>query len=975
MLKRNETTKNFKLISVKHLEELHAELYEMEHEPTGAKLCWLNRDEENKTYGIAFRTIPDDDTGVFHILEHSLLCGSEHYPVKRPIVEMMKSSMNTFLNAMTYPDKTYYPVSSRNDQDFLNLIRVHTDAVFYPLIRKQPEIFKQEAWHYEFEDGQMLPFYSGVVLNEMRGMSASPDILLTDEIERQLFPDTCYRFTSGGSPAKIPQLSYEKFLEVYEKHYHPSNSYIFLDGRMDIETVLELLDTEYLSHYTKQDMDIQILKQLPVNAGTTELFYELSEEEDLEGRTRLAWGFVIGDYTSREEMTATMILSEVLCGSNQSPLKRRLLENGLAEDVTIELMGSTLQPYLMLDVQNVEKEHIPEIREIVRDELERCACEGLDPRLLESAMSQIELSMKERDFGSTPQGVEFGAMVLESWLYGGAPEAPLLVAPIFESLRAKQKEGYFEEFIRGKLLENQHRCEIILYPSHTEGARKRQAEEEKISQICQTWTEKDWQKKRNEAEQLSIWQNQSDSEEALKTIPRLTLADIGEVPKVIPTKLTEIDGIPLLRHSLPAEVTYWNLYFDISALPMESLSAAAFLCSVLGETDTQTHSLLELEIQKGNDLGDLTFSVDPFCPVNAPEKCRTYLHVSYGALEERAVKAAKLVAEILTQTILNNAREIEELLLQLRAQTEEDLTANGHQMAALRIFSSVSAVGAVQEYTSGFTFCKWLKEHERNFETCSQTYCEELRTLCDTIFRPDALTVSSVGASSSTERAVIETLLGSFPKLPESKSHFGYQPDAKRMDLFTQKPKSEGIAITGDVSFAVMGGNLKMFGGCYTGGAKVASRILSLSYLWDEIRVQGGAYGANLILGESGNTAFYSYRDPNPNRSLAKYREAGHFLEEFAAENPDLPSYIIGTIAGTEPFLLPRAQAQLADGWYFSGLTYEKQCEIRRSMLKTSQSDLMKLKDALSSVSEQGICVAGPREQLEKCGLKHIYTL
>ena len=462
-MKIHDVIHGFAIRAVHELSEIRGKLWEMEHVKSGAKLVWLDRKDENKTFSITFRTLPSDDTGVFHILEHSLLCGSQHYPVKEPFVELMKSSMHTFLNAMTFPDKTVYPVSSRNDKDFMNLLRVYMDAVLHPAIYSHPEIFFQEGWHYELDkDGSIV--YKGVVLNEMKGVFASPNAIVQKEISRLLFPDTSYRYVSGGDPIHIPELTYEQFIEHHRRFYRPDNAYIILDGSVDLELVLNVLDTEYLSAYDRENTQLSIPMQRPIKSVPKKAYYELPPDEPVVGRARLIWGNVLGDFRNREAQMALRALADTLCGSNQSPLKRALLSAKLAQDVRISLMDGIQQPVAILEVRNMDESCMAAVENTVQSELKRLCHEGLDHEQLAAVLANYEFQMRERDYGSMPQGLGFSMDILDSWLYGGNPAANLETGKLFTSLNRKLEEGWFERLLGQIFMDNPHNCQVLLLP-------------------------------------------------------------------------------------------------------------------------------------------------------------------------------------------------------------------------------------------------------------------------------------------------------------------------------------------------------------------------------------------------------------------------------------------------------------------------------------------------------------------------------
>ena len=832
----NSKKYGFVLQSTRELPELSAKFHQLEHEKSGARLVWLERAEENKTFGIAFQTQPWDDTGVFHILEHSVLCGSERYPVKEPFVELMKSSLNTFLNAMTFPDKTFYPVSSRNNQDFINLMRVYLDAVFHPLIHAKPEIFDQEGWHYEIgESGE--PSYKGVVFNEMKGAFASPDTLLEGEMHRRLFPDTCYRFVSGGDPARIPELTYEQFAAAHSRLYHPSNAYIFLDGNMDIEQILSILDEEFLSDYDRAPAPPEIPMQQPVSAGRSEICYELSPQEELAGRERLAFGYVACTFRDREELAALRVLADLLCGDNQAPLKRRMLENGLAKDVQMSLRDGIRQPWALLEARDIAEGRADEAASVLRGELERLVREGLL-----AALDNLEFQTRQRDYGRTPQGLVFGFQVLESWLYGGGPAANLSIGGLFDSLRKKCGEGYFEQLLKKTLLENPHTCQVLMRPSHTLSQERQAEETARLHAARDGWSAADLETLRQRQAQIEAWQNTPDSPEALASIPMLRLEEIPAEPEKLPLEKASANGLPVLRHALPTGgITYLNLYFTLDDLTAEQLTAAAFLCEFLGSLDTAAHDMDALQKAQRSLFGGLQFSVEAYGGLEKPLNCRTFLCASGSMLDEKAEKAAELLAEITVDTVLNAPEKVYALLCQRRAALAEQIAMAGHSFAMGRVSACCTAEGAARECTGGIAYYRWLKDLEENFRERFPALQEELSALAARIFCRKRLTVSITASDSKTEDVITGVLANRLPEGAYS------QPEASIICPWPRR--REGIVIPVDVSFAAAGA---AFSNAGRGEAKVMGRAVSLAYLWNAVRVQGGAYGAGMVVDAAG---------------------------------------------------------------------------------------------------------------------------
>lgn len=954
----------FSLLQSKALPEIGGTLHEMEHIKTGAKPVWLERPDDNKTFGIAFTTLPENSTGVFHILEHSVLCGSDRYPVKEPFVELMKNSMNTFLNAMTFPDKTFYPISSRNEKDFLNLMRVYLDAVFHPLIYTKPEIFYQEGWHYEF-DSEGTPSYKGVVFNEMKGAYASADQQLANTMQEMLFPNNCYRFSSGGDPAVIPDLSYDAFLDAHRQFYSPSNSFIFLDGEMDIDLILSVLDQEYLSNFDRGERIAPPAIQRAVNAGARVVSYELGQDESLDSRYRTAWGNVIGTYGDRETLIAMQVLSQVLCSSNQAPLPKCILENGLAEDVVMQIQDGVLQPWVQLEVQNCQKDKLPEIEKTLHNELMRLTSGGLDHEQLTAQMANLEFHMRERDFGSMPRGLIFGFNVLESWLYGGDPAANLEIGNLFVTLREKMEQGYFEDLLRRMLMENPHTCHVIMEPSHTVGEEKRQAEQTRLAEEENTWTQVEKQRLVGLQNSIQAWQDSSDTPEALSSLPRLKLSDISHEPEDIPTEVIHIAGIPILKHEIACGgIVYCTLYFDVADRSEEELSLCSLLCGLLGELPTSASTAEQLINRKQLLCGNFQCSIRSFAENNKPNACQRKLCVSFSTLEGNLNAALDLVTEILTQTRFDGEAAVLDILRQRKMALMQQIVMAGSGLAAGRIAAQTSVSGVVDECSNGFRFYQWLKNREEKWEW------EALRTsliqAADAVFCIYRLTVSLTGTDSDTVPAIAQKLS---QVLREGNTGVKY-------DIRPWGKRKEGIAIPADISFAVKGGNVLESGGTFNGTLPLASRIISLGYLWNTIRVQGGAYGAGLFSRNTGLACCYSYRDPNAARSLEQYHGAADFLRGICKEGTDLTGFIIGAVSDDSPLLTPRMQGMTADSNFWSGTNKEMLRQRRTELLESAPEDLISAANFLdATIINGGICVIGAQKQLDACGLDFILTL
>lgn len=959
----NRNRHGFSVTKVTELPELGAELIQMTHDKTGLELVWLKRDEENKTFGIAFETLPWNDTGVFHILEHSVLCGSEKYPVKEPFVELLKSSMNTFLNALTFPDKTFYPVSSRNDKDFVNLMRVYLDAVFCPAIYTKPEIFYQEGWHYELDENGKAS-YKGVVFNEMKGAFADADRLVENSISRILFPDSPYAYVSGGDPACVPDLTYEEFVDSHRRFYAPSNAYVFLDGDMDIDKILGIMNDEYLCKYEKTERMAPPVMQQSVS-GEMESCYELAPGETMEGKTRLSYGKVIGTFADREKLVAAQVLADVLCGSNQSPLCSAVLGAGLAEEVTMTVVDGVLQPWLALDVKNLRDENLDKVQAVLMQQLKELADKGLDHQQLEAVMANQEFRMRERDYGYYPQGIIFGFSALESWLYGGNPAANLEVGDLFVRLREKMQQGYFEQLIRDLLLENSHSARVVLKPSSSAGEERRAKEQARLEKETSAWTEAEREAVAVRQEKLLAWQESQDTPETLATIPQLSLEDIPAQPEQIPTEVTEIAGIPVIKHELHAGgIAYVRLYFDANSCTEEELSCLQFASSLLGNMDTSDHSAAEIVNRTRLRCGEFKAKLMASASEEEPEHASTRLCIFFSALESKLAEAMAHVTEILTQSRFDEA-SVHDMLRQAKMEAFQKITMAAHAVSIHRISAQTSPVSVVTDRAEGVSYYQWLKaaDDQWNFAQLK----EQMGELLQRVIRRGGLTISIGGAADANASMLAERAAQLLPNAA-AKANVCIKPWGKR---------KEGIVIPGDVAYAGLGGSVKACGGEYSGQMQLASQVISLGYLWNVIRVQNGAYGTGMVAQNRGEVLCYSYRDPNGAASLKAYRESADFLREFAAGTEDFTGFIIGAVAGASPLMTPNTKAKVADEWYFNQNTWEKRCLRRQQILNATAEDLQALADVIEkTLSDGGVCLIGGQTQLEKCDeLDNIITL
>ncbi len=944
---------SFTQISRRDLPELDAVLWELRHDGTGARLLWLDRAEENKTFCIGFPTQPRDDTGVFHILEHSVLCGSARFPVREPFVELMKTSLNTFLNAMTYPDKTIYPVSSRDERDFHNLMRVYLDAVFHPLLLENPAIFAQEGWHYEVDDPRNVTC-KGVVFNEMKGVFSSPEALLDYEANRRLFPDTCYRWVSGGDPEHIPELSWEEFTQAHRQWYHAANALIVLDGALDLDAALAILD-EALPAGQGQPAPPPPL-QTPVDGGTAVVDYALGAREPLEGRHWLGLGYGAGTFRDREELTALHVLCDVLCGDNEAPLRRCLLGAGLAQDVTMYLNDEILQPTLLLTVKNCPEARLDAAETALRETLTGLVQHGLDRARVHATLDNLEFSLRERQGGWMPQGLLLATQIYASWLYGGDPAANLCVEALFQTLHQRCDEGWFEQLLQRVLLDNSHHCRVILRPSHTLGAERDAAEADRIRAVTAAWAKEDWAAARALQARTETWQTTPDTPAALATMPRLRPEDIAPRPEPLPTEEILLAGLPVLRHSLPTHgITYLNLYFSAEDLDGESLSRASFLCELLGALETGATPAAALPGKLRATFGSLQSRVEAYGEAENFARCRVFFCVSASLLNAKAAQGADLLCELLTDTLPHRREKLWEILRQRRAELARQIIESGNAFAMTRAGAAFRTECAVQEYAGGIACLQWLQAQEAKGPDALASLADELEALMHRLFTRARLTVS-VTSDEETPAGILAGRLAE--RLPA-----GAYTRPGTCAATWPAPTREGFVLPSDIAFAAMSGP---FPDANRGAARVMKRVVYLDYLWNNIRVQGGAYGTALVLRSNGLASLSSYRDPNAAHSLACYRAVPAFLQTFTG---DVSGAILGAVAENDPLRTPRDKGKTADAYYWKKLSYEALCRTRQEMLATTTDDVAGYATRMQALAgHSAVCVLGPRRQLEACG-------
>ena len=941
----------FTVTSVRPIPGKDMQLVQMCYEATDTELVWVKSKESNKLFGIAFKTIPEDDTGVFHILEHSVLCGSEKYPVKEPFVELLKSSMNTFLNAMTYPDKTVYPVSSRNTQDFLNLTSVYLDAVFAPSILKNPNIFRQEGWHYEF-DGQALT-YNGVVFNEMKGAMSSVDEIAERGLMSLLFPDTGYCFNSGGEPAAIPDLTYAQFLDTYKRNYHPTNARIYLDGDIPLEQVLEMLDS-YLSRYTMGQKQT-LAYQTPVSQEET-----LSYEAVLDGtpKAQLVLGKILGTCADKTGLLARQVLCDVLAGTNEAPLKRAVLTTGLCQDLTLGISDGLIQPFMMLRLHNMEDKNTPQLLEAICSCARKLVKDGIPKQWLTASINQLAFRLQQME---EPQGLIRGINALNAWLYDLDPMLYLHFEDSVNELRAMAENGGFEALLKEMLLDMTGMCVLHVLPSDTYGTQQREAETTRLAWEKSGMSPAQLEQITQEAAAFTQWQQTPDSPEALATLPMLSLSEIDPEPVLCPTLEETAEGVTLLRHKASANgIVHLNAYFRLTDCQLTDLTQLSLLSRLLGQLPTRRKDVAQLQNEIKTYLGELQFGIDSFAKNEQLQLCTPVLHAACSVLQENLPKAEALIHEILTETDFRQPERIREILLQAENDYQQSGMSSGHALAASAAQAHFSAQAAVQEAIRGITRIRWLHQLSKGFADGIDGFVALLEEVlqCAVCRSRMVLSITEDGHTDMT------SFIARYPQGCAAPQAAAYQ---------TTLPRKLGIRIPAQVSFASTGIHLQNLDISYNGTARLLSNVLSLAYLWNEIRVQGGAYGAGMRVGRSGSLFTYSFRDPSPDRSLTVYRSMADFIKQFSDSGEEITGFIISTVAETEPLLAPAEQGILADRDWFSGFDRAQAVAERQALLNATAQTLNQWCAALEALAVQGsVCVVGYADALERCAQENL---
>lgn len=927
----------------------------MRHKKTGAKVALLSNDDDNKVFYIGFRTPPTDSTGVAHIVEHTVLCGSKNFPIKDPFIELAKGSLNTFLNAMTYPDKTVYPVASCNDKDFRNLMHVYLDSVFYPNIYVEDKIFKQEGWHYELQNPEDELTINGVVYSEMKGAFSSPDDVIDREIMNSLFPDTSYGVESGGHPDVIPKLSYEDYLDFHRRYYHPSNSYIYLYGDMDMAEQLRFIDEEYLTHFDYLEVDSTLAFQPGFETPKEKTIeYPISETETEEGNAYLSYNVVTGDCLDRELYIALQILDYAICSAPGAPLKKALIDAGIGKDVYSTYENGILQPFFSVIAKNTDAKYKEKFVEIIEKTLKELIVRGVDRKALYAAISASEFRYREADFGSYPKGLMIGLTMLDSWLYDDKLAFWHIEAiDTYASIKKKVETGYFEELIEKYLLKNTHKTIVLAVPRKGLTAQTEQKMNEWLKEYKSGLSQKEIQDIILETKELKEYQETPDSEENLAKIPLLKREDIRKEAVPFDNVVEELNGAVFLRHDVYTNgIGYIRISFDVNHVPEKYLPYMGLLQSVLGYMDTSQHDYGNLSHEINLLTGGMTTEFSIFEKYNEPDCPQIHFEVKTKVLYENLTKAFSLVEEILFETSFDDTGRLYEIIAELKSRMQSRMMSQGHVVAASRAMSYLSKSSFISEQLQGLSFYWFIDALEKNFEERKTEVVGILKELLQGILRKKNLLLDYT--SPLQDEAGIRD---AFRHLMNRLGDETFEDGCMKV---CPEQKNEGLTNSAKVQYVCRAGNLFTKGEKYTGSMKVLRTILGYDYLWNRVRVEGGAYGCMTMFKRNGFGYFVSYRDPNLTRTNDVFEGVAEYVESFEASEREMTQFIIGTVSDEDIPLTPAAKGRRSYNAYRASLPFEVLQKERDELLASTDEQIRALATVMRNLlEEQCVCVVG----------------
>lgn len=959
----NLDLEKYELVSLEQLKDINSCGLLLKHKKSGARVAVVSNDDDNKVFSIGFKTPPYNDTGLQHILEHSTLCGSRKYPVKDPFVELCKGSLNTFLNAMTYPDKTVYPVASCNDADFKNIMDVYMDAVFYPNIYERPQIFKQEGWHYELENVEDELKYNGVVFNEMKGAFSAPDDMLSRYTFVSLFPDTSYRFESGGEPEKIPSLSYEEFLDYHKNYYHPVNSYIYLYGDMDVQERLDYLDKEYLSAFDKKDVNIN--SEIKLQKGFDKIVeeehaYPVTEDEPLTDNAYISANYVISDTLDSKLYLAMQILDYALVCAPGAPVKQALIDAGVGTDIYSDYGTSMIQPVYSIIAKNAGNDQKDLFKKTIRETLGKIADNGVDKRMIAAGINYYEFKFREADFGAFPKGLMYYLTMMDSWLYDETkPFIHVEALDTFDKLKNAVNEGYFEDIIRKYLLDNTHGSVISLIPEYGLDELREAKEREKLAAYKATLSKEELEKLVKDTKELKEYQDTPSPQEELETIPMLKVSDIEKNPQPFYIEPKKIEDVTVIHHNLyTSQIAYMMLMFDCKNVPDELLPYVGLLATVLGGMDTERFTYPELTNEININCGGISAESSIYTdnPQSASEygvsKYTIAVEVKAKMLYDKIPFALEMIEEIIYHTKFDDYKRLKEIVARVKSRIETTMVNSGNTVAMMEAMSQFSETTYYSSNMKGYGYYKVIKDMNDNFEDKKEEIVQKLRKLVELIFNKKLLTVSFTADNEGYEK--LQSCASEFIGKLNDNEH------SQAVRTFKPIHVKTGLTSASQVQYVARCGNYRKAGYSYTGALKVLKVIFSYEYLWLNVRVKGGAYGCMSGFYRNGDMYLVSYRDPNLSKTNEIYEGAADYIKNFTVSDRDMAKFIIGTIGEMDTPMNPAAKGLRSFSAYISNMTYERLKKERLEVLEASQESIRALAPLVSEAMNQDyFCVVG----------------
>lgn len=952
----------YEILDEHRVEDVQSDGFILRHKKSGARIAILSNNDDNKVFYIGFRTPPEDEMGVPHIIEHTTLCGSKKFPVKDPFIELAKGSLNTFLNAMTYPDKTVYPVASCNDQDFKNLMDVYLDAVFNPNITKYEEIFKQEGWHYELTGKDDELKINGVVYNEMKGAYSSPDEVLSSQIYRSLFPDNTYSKDSGGNPEYIPKLTYEAYLDFYHKYYHPSNSYIYLYGDMDVVERLEWLDKEYLSLYDYKKVNSEINKQPAFDEiKNVEAQYSITMDDSQENKTYLSYNRVVGDSLDEMLYQAFDVLDYALVSSPGAPVKQALIDAGIGDDVYGSYDAGILQPVFSFVAKNANASQADEFESIIESTLKEVVKTGINKEALLAGINSSEFKFREADFGQFPKGLLFGLNCLDSWLFDDMkPFIHLECLGTFAKLRKAVDTDYFEKLIQEYLLDNTHGSSVTVKPKRGLGNEREEALAKELSDYKASLSDEEIKKLIEDTEHLKKYQEEPSSDEDLRKLPMLTRADMKKNAMPFSNIEDELLDVKVVRHDIESNgIDYISFLFDADDFAQSELGYLGFFTNALGLVSTEKYSYTDLANATNIYTGGISTGTASHPDIKDRNNFVFKFEVKLKVLEKNLDKALELMEQMLLTSDFTDTKRLGELVAQIKARLQANLSSSGHLVAAMRSMSSFSRYALYQDELKGIAFYRSICHIEKELSESPKSVSDKLAAIAKKLFARNRMLISFTGNNEAYGNAKpsLEKVIAEFNKMSavgnQAEVHFNTAKEA-----FIDASQIQYVAKTGD--FICEGYE-------YTGALRLLRIILSYDYLWINVRVKGGAYGCMNTFLRSGESYFVSYRDPNLSDTLDVYDRIPEYIKSFSPDERDMTKYIIGTFSALDTPMNPEAKGSRSLSAYLEGITYEQIQKERNEILNAQPEDIRRLADLVEAVlKKDSICVIGNENMIKE---------